>query len=221
MKILVVDDHVLIREALSGVLRELRPEAVIFEAQDLYTAERLVAEHSDIALILFDLNLPDGDGFAVLAELRDRHPAISIVVHSGFHDRANVVRALELGAMGFIPKSAPRAVMISALNLVFSGGVYIPPQILKPPAAASINPSPGPALPPVSPEGLGLTARQLDVLALMMQGKSNKAICRILDVAEPTVKNHVTAILKALKATNRTEAVIAATALGWDLRAAK
>lgn len=221
MKILVVDDHVLIREALSGVLRELRPEAVIFEAQDLYTAERLVAEHSDIALILFDLNLPDGDGFAVLAELRDRHPAISIVVHSGFHDRANVVRALELGAMGFIPKSAPRAVMISALNLVFSGGVYIPPQILKPPAAASINPSPGPALPPVSPEELGLTARQLDVLALMMQGKSNKAICRILDVAEPTVKNHVTAILKALKATNRTEAVIAATALGWDLRAAK
>ena len=67
------------------------------------------------------------------------------------------------------------------------------------------------------PSDLGLTERQIDVLALMMQGKSNKAICRVLDLAEPTVKNHVTAILKALKVTNRTEAVIAVGELGWDL----
>lgn len=220
MKILVVDDHVLIREALGGVLRELRPEATILEAPDSRQAERLVAEQPDIALILLDLNLPDCDGFAVLAELRDRNPAISVVVHSGFNDHANVVRALELGATGFIPKSAQRAVMISALNLVFSGGIYIPPEILAPRETATPGGSTAAVLAFASPEEFGLTARQVDVLALMMEGKSNKAICRTLDLAEPTVKNHVTAILKALKASNRTEAVITASALGWDLRPA-
>jgi DNA-binding NarL/FixJ family response regulator len=105
--------------------------------------------------------------------------------------------------LGFIPKSAGREVMISALSLVFSGGVYIPPEIL-------------PVRPKASPADLGLTERQVDVLALMMQGKSNKAICRRLDLAEPTVKNHVTAILKALGVSNRTEAVLAVSARGWQ-----
>ncbi len=110
--------------------------------------------------------------------------------------------------------------MISALQLVFAGGIYIPPEIL----SREIIP------PPVSPTAtrlglqshaapaaLGLTERQVHVLALMMQGKSNKAICRVLDLAEPTVKNHITAIFRALKVANRTEAVIAARELGWDL----
>src|SRR5262245_27983769 len=110
--------------------------------------------------------------------------------------------------------------MLSALQLVFAGGVYIPPEILTHESLES--PLPGAKPPtggrkPASPSELGLTERQLDVLALMMQGKSNKAICRVLDLAEPTVKNHVTAILKALKVTNRTEAVIAVRELGWDL----
>ena len=91
---------------------------------------RLVAEHQDLTLILLDLNLPDGDGFEVLAELRERHPTIPIVVLSGYHDRANVVRALELGALGFIPKTAQRPVLVSAISLVLSGGIYIPPEIL-------------------------------------------------------------------------------------------
>jgi DNA-binding NarL/FixJ family response regulator len=146
------------------------------------------------------------------------------VVHSGFHDRANVVRALDLGALGFIPKTARREVMISALNLVFSGGIYIPPEILvrqDPSAPGQAGPArPVADRPGMSPADLGLTERQIEVLALMMQGKSNKAICRMLDLAEPTVKNHVTAILKALNVTNRTEAVIAVGALGWDLRRA-
>jgi DNA-binding NarL/FixJ family response regulator len=134
-----------------------------------------------------------------------------------------VVKALDLGAVGFIPKSGEREVMLSALRLVFSGGVYIPPEILSgsatppglAPSAASGRRSDGSA--PTLPADLGLTARQVDVLALMMRGKSNKAICRILNLAEPTVKNHVTAILKALKASNRTEAVILVGALGWEL----
>ena len=132
-----------------------------------------------------------------------------------------MVRALEHGALGFIPKSAGREVMTSALNLVFSGGVYIPPEILGSAKSERTEPSPQSrstaATPQASPVDLGLTERQVDVLALMMQGKSNKAICRRLDLAEPTVKNHVTAILKALGVSNRTEAVLAAAALGWEL----
>jgi len=211
MKILVVDDHVLIREALRGLFRELRPEAIVLEAADAARAVALLAEQPDIALILLDLSLPDRDGLGLLAELRARHPAISVVVLSGFADRANVMRALDQGALGFIPKSAGREVMTSALSLVFSGGVYIPPEIL-----ASKSPTAKPQLPP---SDLGLTGRQADVLALMMLGKSNKAICRRLDLAEATVKNHVTAILKVLGVSNRTEAVLAASARGWQVSA--
>ena len=210
MKILVVDDHVLIREALRGLFRELRPDATVLEAADASRTTELLVEQPDIALILLDLNLPDRDGLVLLAELRARHPGIPVIVLSGFPDRANVVRALDHGAVGFIPKSAGREVMTSALNLVFSGGVYIPPEILGTPNAATPQPS---------PTDLGLTERQVDVLALMMQGKSNKAICRLLELAEPTVKNHVTAILKTLGVSNRTEAVLAASARGWELGA--
>jgi DNA-binding response OmpR family regulator len=129
-KILIVDDHVLIREALRGVLNDLAVGATILEAPDCRRAMQLIEEHSDLGLILLDLNLPDRDGFSVLAELRERFPAISIVVMSAMQDRDNVMKALEQGALGFIPKSATRDVMINALRLVFSGGMYIPPQIL-------------------------------------------------------------------------------------------
>jgi DNA-binding NarL/FixJ family response regulator len=218
MKILVVDDHELIRDALRGVLGELDQAAVILEAADGVTAMRLVEEHGDLGLLLLDLTLPDREGFALLAELRGSHPALAIVVLSALQDRANVMQALDLGALGFIPKSAPREIMLNALRLVVSGGVYIPPQIL---AREEPKPSPPPkARAPCSPADLGLTGRQLAVLGLMMRGKSNKAIARALDLAEPTVKNHVTAILKALKSSNRTEAVIAVGELGWDLTAA-
>ena len=222
MKILVVDDHVLIRDALRGVLKELKGDAAILEASSCGQAMALVAENTDLRLILLDLNLPDRDGFTVLTELRERYPAISIVVLSGQQDRASVTKALDLGALGFIPKSGQREVMLSALQLVFAGGIYIPPEILArdaQPAQTSGTKRPGTDRPRVSPSDLGLTGRQLDVLALMMQGKSNKAICRVLNLAEPTVKNHVTAILKALQVTNRTEAVIAVGELGWELPA--
>ncbi len=221
MKILVVDDHVLIREALRGLFKELKPDATVLEAPDAPQTMQLLADQPDVALILLDLSLPDRDGLALLAEVRERYPSISVVVLSGFPDRANVVRALEHGALGFIPKSAGREVMTSALNLVFSGGVYIPPEILGSVKSERTEPSPpsgsAAARPQASPADLGLTGRQVDVLALMMQGKSNKAICRRLELAEPTVKNHVTAILKALGVSNRTEAVLAAAALGWKL----
>jgi DNA-binding NarL/FixJ family response regulator len=221
MKYLLVDDHALIREALRGVLNELDEGAKILEASRWSDAARLLDEHSDLTLVLLDLGLPDRDGFAALEEARAHHPKIPIVILSANCDRDNVVKALDLGAVGFIPKSGEREVMLSALRLVFSGGVYIPPEILsrsappRGPSAASGRRADGPA--PTLPADIGLTVRQIDVLALMMRGKSNKAICRILNLAEPTVKNHVTAILKALKASNRTEAVIMVGALGWEL----
>jgi DNA-binding NarL/FixJ family response regulator len=222
MQFLIVDDHVLIRESLRGVLAELRPEASIVEAADARETMRLVTADPDLALILLDLNLPDRDGFEVLTELRERYPTIPVVVLSGHHDRANVVRALDLGALGFIPKTAQRAVLANAISLVLSGGIYIPPEILvrrPPPASARPGGTSDPASRPrTSPRELGLTDRQVEVLALMMQGKSNKAIGRALDLAEPTVRNHVTAVLKALNVTNRTEAVLAVVELGWDLR---
>jgi DNA-binding NarL/FixJ family response regulator len=228
MKILLVDDHVLLREALRGALLELDGDAAIFEASDSRETMQFVAQNPDLDLVLLDLNLPDRDGFGVLAELRERYPSISVLIMSALQDRDNVVKALDLGAVGFIPKSAGRKVILGALQLVFSGGIYIPPQALSRP-----GPAPPPRPPPpsrldgsdeiavarhaTSPADLGVTERQLDVLALMMQGKSNKAICRVLSLAEPTVKNHVRAILKALKATNRTEAVIAVGELKWKL----
>ena len=217
MKILIIDDHALIREALRGVLKELKADATVSEAGDWRNASRQIEENRGFDLILLDLNLPDRDGADILAELRERYPAGSVVVLSARHDRESVAKALELGALGFIPKSSDREVMLSAFNLIFSGGMYIPPEILVRQELA-----PEQAWKPVvtqaprtsSASDLGLTERQMEVLALMMQGRSNKAICRALNLAEPTVKNHVTAILKALNVANRTEAVIAAGALG-------
>jgi DNA-binding NarL/FixJ family response regulator len=220
MKFLVIDDHVLIRESLRGVLCELEPEAAVLEAANAHEAMGLVSEHPDFGLVLLDLGLPDRDGFEVLAEIRERHPTIPVVVLSGHHDRGNVVRALDLGALGFIPKTAQRRVLLSAVSLVLSGGIYIPPEILgrqERPAEPGTGQTTA-RKPAVSPRDLGLTDRQVEVLALMMQGKSNKAIGRTLDLAEPTVRNHVTAILKALNVTNRTEAVMAVVELGWNLR---
>ena len=213
MRILVADDHFLIRDAVRGILRELQPDATVVEASHFAEAVRLIGENPDFELVLLDLNMPGGDGLDTLAQLRERHPAAPIVVVSALQDRDTVLKALDLGALGFIPKSGRRDVMLGALRLVVSGGIYIPPEVLERTCGADASQSR--AKP--TPADAGLTERQLDVLALLMEGKSNKAICRVLDLAEPTVKNHVTAILKALKARNRTEAVIAVAALGWKL----
>jgi DNA-binding NarL/FixJ family response regulator len=133
MKCLVIDDHVLIRDALRGVLVELKgAAAVILEAQDSHQAMRLLEQNPDVELILLDLGLPDRSGFEVLADLGTRYPTISVVVLSAQHDRESVAKALDLGALGFIPKSSLRNVMLSAFNLIFSGGLYIPPEILMP-----------------------------------------------------------------------------------------
>jgi DNA-binding NarL/FixJ family response regulator len=217
MHVLVIDDHALIREALRGVLKDLDPDATVLEASGYRQAARLLEAHPDLGLILLDLNLPDRDGFAVLVEFRERYPATSIVMLSAFNDHDNVVKALNLGALGFIPKSAERTVMLGALNLVLAGGTYIPSDVLDRQDATVADRGSAVAPPAtVAPAGLALTRRQADVLAHLMQGLSNKAICRKLGLAERTVKNSITAIFKALQVSNRTEAVIKAGKLGWD-----
>jgi DNA-binding NarL/FixJ family response regulator len=128
MKILVVDDQFLIRDSLRGVLRELKGEtAVIVEAPDARQAMRLIEQNPDVELVILDLNLPDRDGLETLAEIAERYPTVSVVVLSVQQDRYRVAKVLELGARGFIPKSTAREVMLSAFNLIFSGGVYVPP----------------------------------------------------------------------------------------------
>ena len=145
---------------------------------------------------------------------------------SAQQDHNSVVKALNQGALGFIPKSATRKVILGAVQLVISGGVYIPLQALpgqeQAPSALAGMPQPADQRAvsdqrPVSPADLGLTERQMEVLTLIMQGKSNKAICRVLDLSEPTVKSHVSAILRALKVSNRTEIVVAVNALKLKL----
>ena len=130
MKVLIVDDHALIREALHTVLKQLKRETVIFEASNSRQAMQMVEEHPDLSLILLDINLPDRDGFSVLAELRERYATIAIIVLSASDDQDTVKRAFSLGALGFIPKTTEREVMLNAIQLVLSGGIYIPSEIL-------------------------------------------------------------------------------------------
>jgi DNA-binding CsgD family transcriptional regulator len=149
------------------------------------------------AIFFAPAGVPDRDSYSGLTELRERYPTISIVVLCGQYEA-----------------------MLGALQLVFGGSLNFDAGILARNDASAAQPNekkPAINRSQLSTSDLGLTDRQLDVLALMMQGKSNKAICRVLNLAEPTVKNHVTAILKALKVSNRTEAVIAVSELGWKL----
>src|SRR5262249_27682346 len=218
MKILIVDDHVLVRDALRSVLTQLKRDASIFEAANGSQCMLLVEQHPDLDLILLDLALPDRDGFSLVAELRERYATAAVVVLSASQEQDTVKLALDLGAVGFIPKTTERDVMLSALQLVFSGGIYIPREILD--SGKSSQPLACGGQRPIRRELLiraGLTARQIDVLGLMMQGKSNKVIAHTLNMAEPTVKNHITIILKTLKAANRTEAVIKAGQMGRGL----
>ena len=214
MKVLIVDDHALIRQALHSVLKQLKREAVIFEASNSHQAMCIVEEHPDISLILLDINLPDRDGFSVLRELRERYATIAIVILSSSDDQDTVRRAFKLGAVGFIPKTTEREVMLNAIKLVFSGGVYIPSEMLEETRSPRLTDKPAAR---DSLKGLGLTDRQIEVLALLMKGRSNKAIARTLNMAVPTVKNHITVVLKALGVTSRAEAIIKAGKMGWEL----
>ncbi|MBL8484918.1 MAG: response regulator transcription factor [Rhodocyclaceae bacterium] len=225
MKIFIIDDHPLIVEGLTSALHELLPAAQVLSADTGGAALRVLEQHADIGLTLLDLGLPDSDGMGLLNLMREQHPDIPLVVLSAT-DRPDVVRAaLDAGAMGFISKRSTTAVLVSALQLVLAGGVYIPPQVLAaaspvvppPPSAGPVAPAAGQARPAVLPRDLGITDRQAEVLALVVEGKSNKAICRRLQISEGTCKSHISALLRALHVSNRTQALFAISSLGMQL----
>jgi DNA-binding NarL/FixJ family response regulator len=214
VRILLVDDHALFREGLKFLLRSLDAELELEEAGDCAQAlER--ASRRDYDLVLLDLKLPGVNGMDALRALREAVPAAPLVVLSGEEDPHVVREAIERGAMGFIPKSSTPEVLIQALRLVLARGVYLPPTVLDSRAA----PAPGasPQADSAAARLLGLTPRQADVLRCVIQGKPNKIIARELDISEGTVKAHLSSVMHALGAHNRTEAVYAAAKLGLRL----
>lgn len=212
MNILLVDDHALIRDALRAILAEVAGGAVVTEADSARKAMDFVASAGGEQFVILDLGLPDSDGVQVLKTLRERRPDIAVVVLSSSTEPDVMAQVLDAGAVGFIPKSAPRAVMVNALSLVLAGGTYIPPEAWPARRSEAVQgrKAPGPA-------ELGLTERQLHVLAMLVRGYSNKAIARSLSIAEVTVKHHVTLLMRALKVQNRTEAASVIAQYGWRL----
>lgn len=217
MKILIVDDHPLILEALRHVLRALDPEIEVLEARDTSEALGFAQAQTDIDLVLLDLGLPGKAGLEALHELRSEQPDLPVVVLSATEDPDTVLGAVDVGAMGFISKATRNDVLVNALRIVLSGAVYLPPQLLQHRGTGADREAMRPSS--LTYRDVGLTDRQAEVLSLLIQGKSNKLICRELGLAEGTVKIHVTAILKALNVVNRTQAVVAVSRLGLRLAA--
>lgn len=216
MNILLIDDHPVIRQGMRFLLRSLDPALEMDEAGDCTQALRLVAGRS-YDLLLLDLNMPGVSGLDALAALRAAAPGMPLVVLSGESNAGVVRRAIEGGAMGFIPKSSSPEVLLQALRLVLARGVYLPPQVLE---TASPACSPAVDLPravPKEPVLPGLTPRQTEVLGCVIRGKPNKVIAKELNMSEGTVKAHLSAVFVALRVHNRTEAVYAAAHLGLRL----
>ena len=211
MYILIADDHELFRDGLRHVLTQLDASVTVFEASDYPGAIALADAEPRINTVLLDLGMPGLPWNEGLQALRQKLPSeVPIIVLSASDDRRHVLQAVNLGAAGFIPKTSSSRVMLSALKLVLSGGVYLPPALLDQSPEHGYSDGGG------GHDGAAsfLTPRQREVLILLGQGKSNKEIARVLQLAEGTVKLHVTAILKALNVNNRTRAVVAASQLG-------
>jgi DNA-binding NarL/FixJ family response regulator len=216
LRILVVDDHELVAIAMTTVLGHLDRQAEVVQAGHLEEAYAKLAAEPDFALVMLDLGLPGCTGVQSLERFRERHPALPVVVYSGASDAGSINAALELGAMGYIPKTARQEVLIGAIRLVLSGGIYVPVEALKQPGAAAPAPVPGPRA-ARTPSDLGLSPRQSEVLGLLLKGLPNKLIARKLDISENTTKIHVSAVYQRLGVATRTQALIAANRLGLRL----
>ena len=220
MNILVVDDHAMIREGLRHVLQEIDRNAEVVEADCAEATLEALKVHGDgLTLILLDLGLPDSDGMNLLRQIRLARPGVPVVVLSANDSRPVVFEAIDAGAMGFISKRSPSNVLVNSVRLVLAGGICIPAhaQITAQERPGAATPDPGYRAPFRTPSELGITARQADVLALLVQGKPTKLICRELDLSVGTVKTHITAILRALNASNRTQALFELNRIGMQL----
>ena len=214
MRILVVDDHPVMRSGIRACLRDLDPTLEFLEAADLDEAVQGAQAGAPVDLVLFDLMLPGVSGIDALRRFRALlDPCPAVVVFSATDEAEIVEAALEAGAMGYIPKTSTPAILQQALRLVLANGIYVPPSVLR---------RHGSAAPPAQRlrrlSDLGLTPRQQQVCALMVQGRAVKQIARELDVSVATVKAHLQPILRALGAMNRTEAIVALHRLGYSLR---
>ena len=203
MKILLADDHALFREGARYLLRQLDEAVQVLEAESCCAAIAHAHAHDDIDLALLDLHIPGMDGIDCVVQFQQAHPSVPVVVLSGSESRLSVQAVLDVGALGYIPKSSSSQVMLSAIRLVLSGGVYLPPLLLN--QDALLVDTVDDALPPCS-----LTERQMDVLHLLAAGKPNKLIARELGLGEGTIKVHLAGIFRAFGVNNRTEAVMAA-----------
>lgn len=206
MNILLIDDHPLFRAGIAAVVSDLAEAVQCTEVGNCEAALRLIKRGAEFDLVLLDLNLPGMDGMTGITILRDAMPATPIVILSATENAAKIRQAIGVGAKGYIPKSSGRDIILGALRLVLSGGVYLPINLIQAPAE-SVQAG-------ADAGGSGLTPRQLDVLRLVARGKSNKEIAYTLGLAENTVRVHVAAILKYLDVKNRTEAGYAATHRG-------
>jgi DNA-binding NarL/FixJ family response regulator len=207
VKILVVDDHALVREGLRQVLKGLGEDTEVVQAGSCTHALEQLQDEPNLDLILLDFHLPDSHGLDALAALGQRHPEVPVIVMSGIASAQNTRRSLEAGAAGFVSKSSLCEELLSAVRLVLGGGIYFPRELQG--DLRSLPPTTAHAKPP-------LTQRQERVLRGLRDGLSNREIAELLHLSEETVKSHVAAILRYFEVQNRTQAVVAAGRMGYD-----
>ena len=207
--LLIADDHPLFREALRGAILRLLPSATLREAEDTDGLYAMVEADADADLLLLDLNIPGANGFSALVYLRAQYPELPVVVVSAREEPVVMRRALDHGAMGFIPKSVDAQTLGDAVRQVLEGNRWAP-------AAAGNAPAATPDEQEVAERIRELTPQQFRVLQMLATGLLNKQIAFELGVAEATVKAHMSAILRKLGASNRTQAVLVAGRLAVD-----
>ena len=214
LKLLVVEDHALVREGLVRLLGQIEDGATVFEAADFESALNVLDGENEFDLVLLDLALPGIDGFAGLDILRRRYPAMPVAVVSAFDDAPTIARVMNLGASGFIPKAFSGEALLCAVREILAGNLF------RPSSQGGARMDDTKPLPPskmsVKPEEVGLTDRQGQVLALMVRGLSNRDIADQLELSEGTVKIHATAVFKALGVGSRTQAMVAVARYGID-----
>ena len=209
MKILVIDDHALIREGLRQVLKDLADKVEVLQAGNCVQAFALAQIHADLDLVVLDYHLPDLSGLDALNLFGERHPESPIVFLSGAASTQLMREALESGAAGFITKSSQTDDILEAIRHVLEGGVYMPAELR---VEMALSAKDGAQVPV---NKMPLTRRQELVLGCLLDGMSNKEISDILNVSEETIKTHVTAILRYFEVQNRTQAVVAAARAGY------
>lgn len=217
MKYLIVDDHALVAGALTLLLEDRDPEADVHTAATADAALELVDREGDADLLILDLSLPGVTGTELMEEIVRRQPMLKILVVSGLADQESIMRVLQLGAAGFVPKSLDTELLSSTIDFVLKGGVYIPSKLLTESQKDGFFTRTAARLKAPESAPPHLTDRQLDVLAQLAKGAPIKRICRELDLSEGTVKTHVAAIYRSFGASNRTEALIAARRAGFDI----